>query len=658
MDAAGSISLFWFIERRILNPQRDSPSKNQSTLEMTTVNQCSECGAEIDSRSKMPCPACLMKLGMQSWGTPSPSLDSPSIGDAPVTMDQSKSAYGFDQKVASIIESQFPGLEILGLLGQGGMGMVFKARQTSLDRIVAIKVIRSDTEHRESFEVRFSREARALASLNHPNIVTVHDFGKTDNYFFLMMEFVDGVNIRDLLAGQKISPREALEIIPQVCDALQYAHDQGVVHRDIKPENILLDKNGRVKIADYGLAKLVKNETATPSLTRTNHVMGTPHYMAPEQVEKPLTVDHRADIYSLGVVIYEMLTGELPLGRFAPPSQKVPVDRRLDKIVMHTLEKEPDLRYQRVSEVKTDFQSVVEEPRESRAPAQAGQQNAYAAPVHEDQPNPYGGTPSQFESQDHQRRSEAYRKQQVGPQKPHPQNAFSNAPAGQPNFSTNPESPVKNPYGDQGITEKPIGKHPRQMFPGIFHHQTYLNALYLLLSLPMGLALFIVTVVGIAAGFPTLIVWIGFFILFGAFFTMRVLLSIERGMVQWLLGESIIYRNPVVKQATMMGKFKTILKDRSTWWGVLYSLVNFPWSVLCFVVVITFFAVPLILLAAPILFMQWWYEVNIASIEIDSFGKAVVAAILGFPLFYIGMKLTNLMAFVSRKMSAFFLSRK
>lgn len=618
---------------------------------MTTINQCSECGAEIDLRSKMPCPACLMKLGMQSWGTPSPSLDSPSIGDAPVTMDQSNAGSQFDEKVAAIIESQFPGLEILGLLGQGGMGMVFKARQTSLDRVVAIKVIRSDTEHREAFEVRFSREARALASLNHPNIVTVHDFGKTDNYFFLMMEFVDGVNIRDLLAGQKITPREALEIIPQVCDALQYAHDQGVVHRDIKPENILLDKNGRVKIADYGLAKLVKGETTAPSLTQTHHVMGTPHYMAPEQIEKPLTVDHRADIYSLGVVIYEMLTGELPLGRFAPPSQKVEIDVRLDKIVMQTLEKEPNLRYQRVSEVKTDFQSIATAQNESRERAHAANQNANPAPVHSEQPNPYGGTPSQFESKNREHRDEVNRQQLVGSQKPHqPQQAYAKSRA-------NPNHPLKNPYGDESITAKEIPKKSLPIFPGIFHHQTYLNALYLLLSFPMGIALFVVTVVGVCAGVPTLIFWIGFFILFGAFFTLRILLAVERGMVQWLLGESIVYRNPVRQQATMMGKFKTILKDRSTWWGVVYSLVNFPWSILCFVIVVTFFAVPLFLLAGPILFVQWWYEVNIGSFEIDSIEKAFVAAILGFPIFYFGMKLTNLMAFGSRKMSAFFLSR-
>src|SRR5205823_9198418 len=146
--------------------------------------------------------------------------------------------------------------------------------------------------------------------------------------------------------------------VPQVCDALQYAHDQGVVHRDIKPENILLDKTGRVKIADFGLARLVGADSTSQRLTQSREVMGTPHYMAPEQVEKPQDVDHRADIYSLGVVFYEMLTGELPLGRFAAPSMKAGVDGRLDQIIFRALEREPEERYQRISEVKTDVEAL------------------------------------------------------------------------------------------------------------------------------------------------------------------------------------------------------------------------------------------------------------------------------------------------------------
>jgi hypothetical protein len=154
-------------------------------------------------------------------------------------------------------------------------------------------------------------------------------------------------------------------VVPHLCDALQYAHDEGIVHRDIKPENILVDVKGRVKIADFGIAKLVRETPEELALTGTHQVVGTPQYMAPEQMAGSHAVDHRADIYSLGVVFYEMLTGELPVGRFQVPSKKVKVDVRLDEVVLRTLEKEPALRYQKVSDVKTDVQrlSVAGAPR-------------------------------------------------------------------------------------------------------------------------------------------------------------------------------------------------------------------------------------------------------------------------------------------------------
>ncbi len=238
------------------------------------------------------------------------------------------------------------------------MGAVYQARQRQLDRLVALKILPAEVSHDPAFAERFMREARALARLGHSNIVAVHDFGQADGFYYFLMEFIDGVTLRHLLAEGKLEPREALAIVPQICEALQYAHDQGVVHRDIKPENILLDKAGRVKIADFGLARLVGTDMGSRRLTQPREVMGTPHYMAPEQVEKPQFVDHRADIYSLGVVFYEMLTGELPLGRFASPSQKVQVDVRLDEVVLRALEKEPERRYQQASQVRTDLDSI------------------------------------------------------------------------------------------------------------------------------------------------------------------------------------------------------------------------------------------------------------------------------------------------------------
>ncbi|MCI0745323.1 MAG: protein kinase [Verrucomicrobia subdivision 3 bacterium] len=247
---------------------------------------------------------------------------------------------------------------MLELIGQGGMGFVFKARQPKLDRFVALKILPQSLATDPAFAERFKREGRVLARLGHPNIVTVHDFGQANGFFYLLMEFVDGVNLRQAMKAGRFTPAQALAVVPKICEALQYAHSEGVLHRDIKPENILLDSKGRVKIADFGIAKLIGEAQAEPALTGSGAMLGTPHYMAPEQIETPSEVDHRADIYSLGVVFYEMLTGELPLGRFAPPSQKASVDARVDEIVLRALRKERELRQQSATEVKTQVETV------------------------------------------------------------------------------------------------------------------------------------------------------------------------------------------------------------------------------------------------------------------------------------------------------------
>jgi predicted Ser/Thr protein kinase len=270
-------------------------------------------------------------------------------------------APGFAAPTPEELARIFPQLEILELLGKGGMGAVYKARQRGLDRLVALKILPPDVASDSAFSERFTREAKALAQLNHPNIVGVFDSGKLDGLYFFLMEYVDGVNLRQALRAGTLKPAETLKIVPQICDALQFAHDEGVVHRDIKPENILLDKRGRVKIADFGLAKLFRAKT-DEALTGTHQVMGTPHYMAPEQIRGTRDVDHRADIYSLGVTFYEMLTGELPRGRFAPPSKKVHIDVRLDEVVLRTLEVEPDMRYQHASDIKTEVDQIVSTP--------------------------------------------------------------------------------------------------------------------------------------------------------------------------------------------------------------------------------------------------------------------------------------------------------
>ncbi len=360
--------------------------------------RCPQCGAELKPDvSEGLCPACLLQRGIATEGGAPPGTPPfvpPTIPD---------------------LVKLFPQLEIIELIGHGGMGAVYKARQPALDRFVALKILAPRSGGDLDFANRFTREARALAKLSHPNIVGVYDFGvaagvppavepgilpggetvdvskmarspgtgpggrmppstsgrrpdaTTLNYF--IMEFVDGPNLRQVEQTGKLSSREALEIIPQICAALQFAHDEGIVHRDIKPENILLDKKGRVKIADFGLAKILGQEPKDFRLTGARDIMGTPHYMAPEQMEKPQTVDHRADIYSLGVVFYEMLTGELPLGKFQAPSQKVQVDVRLDEVVLRSLAREPELRYQNVSEVKTRVETIASTNAPTAAPA-------------------------------------------------------------------------------------------------------------------------------------------------------------------------------------------------------------------------------------------------------------------------------------------------
>jgi tRNA A-37 threonylcarbamoyl transferase component Bud32 len=286
------------------------------------------------------------------------AIEGPANSPAPGDPDRSPGP-AFVPPAPAELARHFPQLEILELVGQGGMGAVYKARQAKLDRLLAVKVLPPEVARDPAFAERFAREARSLARLNHSNIVTIFDFGESDGLYYFTMEFVDGRNVRELLQAGPLTVSQTLAIVPQVCQALEYAHDEGIIHRDIKPENILLDRKGRAKIADFGLARIVGLSPAYLSLTASQEVLGTLYYMAPEQVTRSRSVDHRADLYSLGVVLYEMLTGELPLGRFAPPSRKAPVDPRLDAIVLRALVREPEQRYQDAAQLRKELEDVL-----------------------------------------------------------------------------------------------------------------------------------------------------------------------------------------------------------------------------------------------------------------------------------------------------------
>jgi tRNA A-37 threonylcarbamoyl transferase component Bud32 len=486
-----------------------------------------------------------MQLGLQTWTDRTGNVDRMAA-----TLASGSSAS--TSPIEPDLVAAFPQLEILHLIGQGGMGSVYCARQKGLDRLVALKIIKPESQKVQDFASRFVREAQALGHLNHPNIVTVHDFGRTGELYYFIMEFVDGINLRQMLFGGKLQPSQALAIVPAICDALQYAHDKGIVHRDIKPENILVDTEGKVKIADFGLAKLLNAETVAPALTQAHQVMGTMHYMAPEQFERPLDVDHRADIYSLGVVIYELLTGELPLGRFAPPSKKVTLDVRLDEIVLHTLEKEPELRYQKASEIRTDMQALAQAP-------------------------PTAATP-----------------------------AWKNRPA----------PPVKQYHPEYPPVASPGPWPETGMLAAVIHPQTYKNWVYLLLSFPLGILYFVLMVTGLSTGIGTLIVWIGLPILLGTMLLARGFGSMERSLASSMLRTPMAPREISVDRGlAKIERGKRLFVDSRTWLSILYLIGKFPLGILSFVAAVLFAVLPISCFAAPALSQFWWFQIQIAGVE-------------------------------------------
>jgi serine/threonine protein kinase len=264
--------------------------------------------------------------------------------------------------------------EVLAELGRGAMGVVYKARDPMLERTVAIKTINMALEEdgASHYEARFQQEARAAGGLNHPNIVTIHDIGKSADTAYMAMEFIEGVELRSMLqAGAPLPLAQATAIAAQIAEGLAYAHERGVVHRDIKPPNIMVLPNGLVKITDFGIARM-----RTSSLqTQTGAMMGSPKYMSPEQV-LGRRADHRSDIFSLGIILYEMLAGQVPfkgktltalmyqIVNFAPPAPSAlqpTVPEMLDVIVAKMLAKAVEERYQSAAELARDLRASARE---------------------------------------------------------------------------------------------------------------------------------------------------------------------------------------------------------------------------------------------------------------------------------------------------------
>jgi len=261
---------------------------------------------------------------------------------------------------------------ILAEVSRGAMGVVYKARQHELDRIVAIKVLIAGEMASEAQVERFRREARAAARLRHPAIVPIHEVGVFEGKHYYTMDFIEGRDLGSLIRERKITIRRALDVAAEVADALEYAHRQGVIHRDIKPSNIMIDNDGRVHITDFGLAKQLGSD---PEFTRTGTTIGTPAYMPPEQASgESHRVDRRADIYSLGAVLYEMLTGRPPFSGDTmmntlmqvlndepiPPKRLNPrIHRDIQTIVQKAMEKSPERRYQTMEAFAADIRAFI-----------------------------------------------------------------------------------------------------------------------------------------------------------------------------------------------------------------------------------------------------------------------------------------------------------
>src|SRR5712692_1572193 len=258
--------------------------------------------------------------------------------------------------------------EVIERIGRGGMGMIFKAHDPVLDRPVALKVISSEIEVTDELRARFFREAQACAKLSHPNIVTVYDMGEDDGRLFIVMELLEGQELRRLITpGTSLTLEDKLSVMVQACGGLHYAHQKGIVHRDIKPGNIFLLRNGQVKILDFGIAHMATTE----GLTRTGLIMGTLRYISPEQVRG--RADHRSDIFSIGAVFYEVLsfrppfTGEDPMHlleqlRTEEPPALTELDPtippELAAIVQRALRKDPAERFPDLEHMRTQIEAV------------------------------------------------------------------------------------------------------------------------------------------------------------------------------------------------------------------------------------------------------------------------------------------------------------
>lgn len=255
------------------------------------------------------------------------------------------------------VAALFPAYDIHALIACGGMGAVYQATQRSLERVTAIKILPREFSTDDEFRKGFEQEAKAMAKLNHPNLIGVYDFGEVDGMLYLVMEYVDGKSLFHSAKGHAVDQADALRIVTQVCAGLENAHSHGILHRDIKPANILLDANVNPKVGDFGLARALESQ-----IEEGEQIFGTPGYTAPEVLEPPFTFDQRADVFSVGVMLYELLTGKLPGDERIPVSQLCTCNPRLDAIVTKATNPYPSMRYSTAAELGAELDKIASSP--------------------------------------------------------------------------------------------------------------------------------------------------------------------------------------------------------------------------------------------------------------------------------------------------------
>ncbi|MFT5883419.1 MAG: serine/threonine protein kinase, partial [Crocinitomicaceae bacterium] len=259
---------------------------------------------------------------------------------------------GFQPPTPEELNHFFPAYEVTDFIAQGGMGAVFRATQISLDRPVAIKILPHEMGLDPEFSSSFETEAKAMAMLNHPNLVKVFDFGNIEGILYIVMELAPGRSLFDSVHGKSVEMSEASRLISDMCRGLEHAHNAGLIHRDIKPANVLVDDSARPKIVDFGLARPLSN-------THTGGtIYGTKGYTAPEVLTDPRNIDQRADIFSVGAMLYELLTGQMPPDPYVPASSLSDSDTAFDTIILKAIHPQRSLRYSNAGEMADELDEL------------------------------------------------------------------------------------------------------------------------------------------------------------------------------------------------------------------------------------------------------------------------------------------------------------